>query len=151
MTPLQRSLSFRAALLFFIGMLTGVWAGAVLTEGRAIFLHLEKPHYERLALASHLNAVLGCFWILGVAWTIEQTRFGEKGKLWLARGTTLVPYANWGVTLVASFLDVRGLEMLPNEPKNNFIAVLLLALVVVPGLVASGAWAWGLAGSRGDA
>lgn len=145
-TPLQRSLMARGAALFFLGLLTGVWAGAVMTEGRALFLHIEKPHFERLALVAHLNALLGCFWIIAVAVTLEATRFGDGGKRRLALGVTLVTYANWAVTLVASFLDARGLEIVPGDGKNNVVAVLLLALVVVPGLATSAAWAWGLLG-----
>ncbi len=145
-TPLQRSLMARGAILFFIGLLTGMWAGAVMTEGRAMFLTLPKPHFERLALVAHLNALLGCFWIVAVAVTLEATRFGEKGKTWLARGVTVVCYGNWLITLIASFLDVRGLEMLEKDPKNNFIAVILLVVVVFPGLATAGAWAWGLLG-----
>jgi len=143
-TPLQRWLMARGALLFALGLATGVWAGAVLTEGRALFLVLPKPHFERLALVAHLNALLGCFWLIAVAVTIESTAYGERGKLWLARAVTLVTYSNWAVTLVASFLDVRGLEVVPGDGKNNAIAVLLIALVVLPGLAVSSAWAWGL-------
>lgn len=147
-TPLQRSLLARGAWLFFLGLLTGIWAGVVLTEGRGLGLHLGKPVHERLALASHLNAVLGCLWIVAVALTLEHTRLSGKGKLWLARLVTLVNYANWSITLVASFLDVRGLEIIAGDAKNNGIAVLLIAGVVLPALVASGLWAWGLSGSR---
>jgi hypothetical protein len=145
-TPLQRSLMARGALLFFLGLVTGVWAGAVMTEGRALFLALPKPHFERLALVAHMNALLGSFWLIAVAVTIESTIYAERGKMWLSRAVTLVTYGNWAITLVASFLDVRGLEVLPGDPKNNMIAVALLAAVVFPGLAASGAWAWGLLG-----
>jgi hypothetical protein len=144
MTALQRSLAGRGALLFFLGLITGVWAGVVMTEGRALGLHLPKPHFERLVLASHLNALLGCFWIVAVAATIEATAFGEKGKSRLGWAVTAITYGNWFVTLVASFLDVRGLEVIEGDPKNNVIAITLIALVVLPGLAASGAWAYGL-------
>ena len=146
-TPLQRALMARGAVLFFLGLLTGVWAGAVLTQGRALGLTLGTPHYERLALASHLNGLLGCFWILAVALTIEHTSLGVGAKLWLARLVTLVNYANWSITLLASILDVRGLELVSGDPKNNAVAVLLLAGVVLPGLAAAALWAWGLVGA----
>ena len=151
-TQLQRSLMARAAVLFFLGLLTGIWAGAVLTRGRALGLTLGTPHFERLALASHLNGLLGCFWMLGVAFTLEHTRYGPTGKLWLARLVTVVNYANWAITLLASILDVRGLELRSGEGANNLVAVLLLAGVVLPGLAAAALWAWGLLGAaRKDA
>ena len=74
-TPLQRSLMSRGAVLLFLGLLTGVWAGAVMTEGRALGLTLAKPQFERLALISHLNALLGCFWIAAVGWTMPTIEF----------------------------------------------------------------------------
>jgi hypothetical protein len=137
----------RAAVLFFLGLGTGVWAGAVLTQGRALGLTLGTPKHERLALASHLNALLGCFWILAVAFTIEHTTLGDPGKRWLARLVTLVNYANWSITLLASILDVRGLELVSGDGRNNLVAVLLLAGVVLPGLAAAGLWAFGLVGA----
>ncbi|HZU99550.1 MAG TPA: hypothetical protein VFF73_22765 [Planctomycetota bacterium] len=144
MTPLQRSLFFRGALLFFLGLLTGVWAGAVLTEGRAIFMHFQSPPDGKLVLVAHLNALLGCFWIVAVSLTLEATSFGDRGKTWLGRGVTLVNYANWSVTLLASFFREKGLEMIEGNAKNNVVAFLLIALVVLPGLAVAGAWAWGL-------
>lgn len=149
-TPLQRSLLARGAWLFLLGLVTGVWAGAVLTEGRALGLHLGQPQFPRLALAAHLNAVLGCFWIVAVALTLEHTRLAEKGKAWLARLVTLVNYGNWSITLVASFLDVRGLELM-GAAKNDVVAGLLIAVVVLPAFAAAGLWAWGLSGARPEA
>jgi hydroxylaminobenzene mutase len=144
-TPLQRSLLARAAVLFLIGLFTGIWAGIVLTQGKPLGLQWPKPEHERLALAAHLNCVVGCFWIVCVALTLEWTRLSESGKLWLARGVTLVNYANWSITLLASFLDVRGLAFEGNV-KNDTVAALLIAGVVLPALATSGLWAWGLLG-----
>src|SRR5437879_6351712 len=105
-TPLQRSLMARGALLFFLRLLTGVWAGAVMTQGRALGLTPPKPEHERLALVAHLNALLGCFWIVAVAMTIEHAALGDAAKRWLARLVTFVSYANWAITILASILDV---------------------------------------------
>jgi hydroxylaminobenzene mutase len=135
----------RAAVLFFLGLLTGVYAGVVLTEGKALGLHLAKPQHERLALAAHLNCVLGCFWILAVAFTLEHTRLSAKGKLALAWLVTVANYANWSITLLASLLDARGLA-LEGDPKNDVVAVLLVVGVVLPSFVTSGLWAWALLG-----
>lgn len=145
MTKLQRSLAARGALLFFLGLLTGVWVGAVMTDGRALFLELHfTPSAQRLALVAHMNALLGCFWLVAVAATLEAVRFGEQGKSRLALAVTAVTYANWSVTLLASFVDRKGLELVKGDASNNVVAVLLIALVVLPGLGASAAWAYGL-------
>jgi len=145
-TPLQKTLMARAAVLFFLGILTGAWAGVVLTQGKALMIpNFPKMEHERLALAAHLNGLLGCFWILGVAWTIEHTRFTAKGKAWLARIVTLSNYANWGVTLLASIVDRRGLEF-TGELRNDTISVLLMGLVVLPSIATSALWAYGLTG-----
>ncbi|MBI3725995.1 hypothetical protein HY251_18865 [bacterium] len=145
-TPLQRSLMTRAAVLFFLGILTGAWAGVVLTQGKALMIpNFPKMEHERLALAAHLNGLLGCFWILGVAWTIEHTRFGESGKTWLARLVTLSNYANWSVTVVASILDRDGLSF-AGDARNTFVAALLMGLVVLPSIATSALWAYGLLG-----
>jgi hypothetical protein len=129
----------------FISLLTGVWVGAVMTDGRAIFMELHfTPSAQRLALIAHMNAMLGCFWLAALAFTIEMTSFDEKKKKLLGLAITVICYANWGVTLVGSFMDKKGLEMVKDDPKNNVMAIFLIVLVVVPALAASAAWAFGL-------
>jgi hypothetical protein len=150
-TELQRSLAARGALLLVLSLLTGVWVGAVMTDGRAVFMELHfTPQAQRLALVAHLNALLGCFWIVAVAATLEATRFSETGKKRLGLAVTVICYANWAVTLLGSFLDRKGLEIVKDDPRNNAVALLLIALVVLPGLGASAAWAWGLMGKKAD-
>ncbi len=137
-TPLTKKLAAAGALLFFIGMITGIWAAAVLT-GKVV---VGMP---RLALAAHLNGLLGGLWLLAVAWSLQFLHYGEKGLRRLALGVAVPAYANWLVTLVASFLGVNGLDYTDNL-ANNVIAGLLQSLVVLPTLIASGFWAWGFKG-----
>ncbi|MBA3320603.1 MAG: hypothetical protein H0T45_04035 [Pyrinomonadaceae bacterium] len=137
-TPLTKKLAAAGALLFFIGMITGIWAAAVLT-GKVV---VGMP---RLALAAHLNGLLGGLWLLAVAWSLQFLHYGEKGLRRLALGVAVPAYANWLVTLVASFLGVNGLDYTDNL-ANNVIAALLQSLVVLPTLIASGFWAWGFKG-----
>src|SRR5207244_1216778 len=115
--PLQRSLAGRGALLFAIGIVTGLWSAAALTE-------VVKVGIPRLALAAHLNGLLGGVWLVAVAWTLPFLSYGPVGKQRLALATTLPAYANWLVTLLASFLGVRGLEY-TKDMSNNGIAALL--------------------------
>ena len=53
-----RWLSFLAAVLFGLGVLTGPLVAMAMTKG------IGDPGSM---LAAHLNALLGCFWMLGVA------------------------------------------------------------------------------------
>lgn len=139
-TNLSRCLAGAGALLFFIGMLTGLWAGAALTGKVTVGI-------PRLALAAHLNGLLGGLWLIAVAWTLQFLRYGERGLRRLAIGVAIPAWSNWLVTLIASFLGVNGLAYTDNK-ANNAIAFLLQALVVLPTLVSAGFWAWGFRARR---
>ena len=54
----------------------------------------------------------------------------------------LPAYANWLVTLIASFIGVNGLEY-TGRLANDVIAFLLQTTVVLPTLIACAAWVWG--------
>lgn len=128
------------ALLFFIGMLTGLWAGVAMT-GK---VKVDMPH---LALVAHLNGLLGGLWLIAVAWTFEFLHYGEKGLRRLGLAVAIPAWSNWFVTLVASFFGVNGLEY-TGVLKNNIIAFMLQVFVVLPTLVACGFWVWGFRGQR---
>jgi (hydroxyamino)benzene mutase len=134
-TPLQRRLAKSAAALFAIGMLTGFWSGAALAE-------VVKVPIPRLALAAHLNCLMGCFWLLGVAFTLPMLGYSDKGKERLVKLTLVPAYGNWAITLLASFLGVRGINFTGHR-ANDFIAVLLFAFVVGPAVAQSFAWVYG--------
>ena len=57
---LRRALLRAGAWLFAFGLLTGLWAGVVLT-GK---VHVAFP---RLALGAHLTAMLGGLWLIALA------------------------------------------------------------------------------------
>lgn len=118
-----------------IGMVTGLYSGLALSGKVTVPI----PH---LALAAHLNALMGCFWLLAVAFTLPMLSYGDRGKERLALLTTIPAYGNWLVTLGASFVGVRGIAF-TGDHANDIVAALLLAVVVAPALVATIAWAWG--------
>jgi hypothetical protein len=126
------------AWLFAVGMLTGVWAGVVLTEKVVVAI-------PRLALAAHLNGILGGLWLIAVAATLDRMRYGLAGRRRLAIIVAVAAWANWLITLIASGLGVRGLEYTA-DARNNAIAALLQLFVVLPSLLAAFAWAWGFGG-----
>ena len=134
--PLRRRLAVSGAWLFAFGMVTGVWVAVVFTERVTVAL-------PRLALAAHLNALLGGLWLVLVGNTLDMLSYGEVGRRRLAWVVTVPAWANWLVTLVASVLGVTGLQY-SRDAANNTIAVLLDVLVVLPSLVGAFAWAWGM-------
>jgi len=126
----------QGAWLFAAGMATGLWTAAVLTE-------TVKVPIPRLAVAAHLNGILGALWLIAVASTLDLLRYGEKGRARLAVLAAVAAWANWLITSVASVMGVRGLEY-TGDPANNAVAALLQIFVVLPSLAAAAAWAWGL-------
>jgi hydroxylaminobenzene mutase len=138
--PLRRRLACAGASLFVLGLLTGLWTGAVLTGTVTVPI-------PRLALAAHLNALLGGLWLIAVAATLDMLRYGATGRLRLAWVVSVPAWGNWLITLIASVLGVTGLEY-THDTANNVVAALLHSLVVLPSLVGAGAWAWGLGGRR---
>jgi len=123
------------AALFAIGMLTGFWAGAALSG-------VVQVPIPRLALAAHLNCLMGAFWLLGVAFTMPMLGYSDKGKERLAKLTLVPAYGNWAITLLASVLGVRGINFTGHR-ANDVIAVLLFAFVVGPAVAQSLAWVYG--------
>jgi len=145
-SDLQKNLALWGALLFFIGMLTGLWSAAAITNKFGI--NADARLTPQLALAAHLNGLLGGLWLLAVAWSFQFLHYTERGLRRLALAVAVPAYANWLITLVASFLGVNGLDYI-GDLKNDVIAFLLQALVVLPTLVASGFWVWGFKGKDG--
>jgi hypothetical protein len=140
---LQQRTARAGAWLFAVGLLTGLWAAVVFT-GKVM---VPIP---RLALAAHLNGLLGGLWLIAVAATLDRMRYGLAGRRRLAAIVMIATWANWLVTLIASWLGVRGLEYTSDAP-NNVIAALLQLFVVLPSLLAAFGWAWGFGGpARGD-
>lgn len=119
-------------------MVTGIWAAAALT-GK---VRVGIPH---LALAAHLNGLLGGLWLVAVAWTFDFLSYDAKGLRRLAYVVAVAAWANWLVTLIASFFGVNGLEY-TGAPDNDTVAFLLQTLVVIPTLIGAGLWAWGFKG-----
>jgi hydroxylaminobenzene mutase len=126
--------------LFAVGMVTGLWTAVVLTE-------TVKVAIPRLALASHLNAILGGLWLVAVAVTVDSLRYGRAGRRRLVTLVVIATWGNWLITLIASALGVRGLEY-TGARANDVVAGLLQIFVVLPSLAGAGAWAWGLGGRR---
>ncbi|MEO6393853.1 MAG: hypothetical protein ABIP75_18515 [Pyrinomonadaceae bacterium] len=131
----RRNLAAAGAVLFGVGMVTGLWLAAAATGD---FPALTK----QLARGAHLNGLLGGLWMIAVAWTFEFLGYQSRGLRRLAWLVGLAAWSNWLVTLIASLLNVNGLKYDAN-PRNNVIAVLLQTTVVLPTLIGCVVWAWG--------
>jgi hydroxylaminobenzene mutase len=141
-TRWQKRLAFFGASLFFIGGLNGILVANAMEHGLA-----ERAH---VLLASHLNALLGCFWMVAVGWTLKWVDAPAKRISVLCSLTILAAWANWLVTLIKAYLDVRGVAY-TSDGANNAIFLVLTLTVVLPTLVASFLWALGLwKGLKGD-
>ncbi len=135
---LRQRVAEAGAWLFGVGLLTGVWAAVVLTEKVVVPI-------PRLALAAHLNGILGGLWLIAIAATLDRMRYGLPGRRRLGLVVIVATWANWLITLIASALGVRGLEYTA-DARNNAIAALLELVVVLPSVAGAFAWAWGFRG-----
>lgn len=134
---LQRKTSLAAAVLMLLGLLTGIFVSAAM-RGKVA----ADPH---AALASHLNALLGSLWLIGVAVTIPWLRFSITGSRRLVVLTIAANVSNWLVTAGKAFWHVAGVD-LTGDAHNDTIFGLLTVLVVIPSLAAAVGWVYGLLG-----
>ena len=133
-----RLLTRNAAILLCAGMATGALVSFAMTG--------KIPADPHMMLASHLNAILGCLWMVAVAWSLPMTRLEEAGRRRLALAVTVANTSNWLITLVKAFLKVSGVDLI-GEPANDAVFAALTLFVVLPSFAAAGAWAWSLGGA----
>ncbi len=132
--PAARLMAHAAAWLMLLGLLTGGYVSSAMTG--------KVPADPNMALAAHMNALMGTFFLLGVAWTLPMLRYGPVGQQRLAWLVIVANFANWAVTGVKAWLRVTGVDFI-GEPANDAIFLTLTATVVLPSLAAAGAWLYG--------
>ncbi|WP_239576964.1 hypothetical protein [Archangium primigenium] len=132
--PAARLMAHAAAWLLLVGLLTGGYVAAAMTG--------KVPAEPRGALASHLNALMGTFLLLGVAWSLPMLRYGPRGQTRLAWAFIGANFANWAVTAVKAWLHVAGVDA-TGEPVNDAVFGVLTLSVVLPSLGAAAAWVYG--------
>ena len=133
----QKRLALSGAALFFVGGLTGILVG--LSFGTDSTASDAPP----ILLASHLNALMGCFWLAALGWSLPMARL-ESGRMALVcQLSILAATANWGITLVKAFMGVHGVSY-TGESGNDGIFIALTLTVVLPTLVASYFWMQGI-------
>ena len=122
------------AVLLLLGLLTGGYAASALSG--------QIDADGNTALASHLSALLGAFWILGLGWSLPMLRYGPVGQTRLVWATTIPNAVNWLVTGFKALWKVKGVAH-TGETRNDIIFGVLTVLVVIPTLAAAGAWVYG--------
>jgi hydroxylaminobenzene mutase len=133
-SDIQRQLAVSGAILLLLGLLTGFYISAAMGQRIDVDVHS--------AVAAHLNALLGAFWIFGVGWTLPMLHYGPVGQRRLALAVIVPNYANWLITCVKAPLRVAGVDVGPSLANNAVLAGLTL-FVVLPSLAAAAAWIWG--------
>lgn len=118
-----------------MGLFTGLWSAAALTGKVTLAI-------PRLALAAHLNGLLGGLWLIAVSVTIPYLRYDDKQTKRLACLVIVPCWANLIVTFVASILGHNGLQY-TGVVANDVTAFLLQATVVLPSLVGGVYWVRG--------
>lgn len=132
--PAARLMAHAAAWLLLLGLLTGGYVAAAMTG--------KVPAEPHAALASHLNALMGTFMLLGVAWSLPMLSYGPVGQRRLAWAFIVANFANWFVTAVKAWLRVAGVDA-TGEPVNDAVFGVLTLTVVLPALGAAAAWVYG--------
>lgn len=130
-----RRLLFSGALLFALGALTGVLVSAVFTgklSGNPTFM-----------LAAHMNALLGCFWLIAIGTTWKHLNLSPTQAGALMRTAIVAAYANWAVTVIKALLQVQGIDFV-GEIRNDTIFGILTLTVVIPTFISSALWVLGL-------
>jgi len=130
-----RRLYLSGAVLFGLGALTGGLISAQVSG--QIDAHLES------LLGTHLNGLLGCFWLICVGTTWNRVNLSDRQAQILVASTVLAAYANWGVTLIKSFLKVQGINF-SGQLSNDVVFGVLTLFVVVPTLLSATLWVKGL-------
>lgn len=134
---LQRRAGAGAALLLLLGLLTGGFAAFAMTG--------KIPADGHAALASHLNALMGAFWLGGVALSLPLLRYSHSGLRRVVVLTAVCNYANWIITALKAVWRVSGIEH-TGEGHNDAIFGLLTLFVVLPSIAAAGLWGYGFLG-----
>lgn len=130
----QLQLARGGAMLLLLALLTGGYVAAAMTG--------SIPADPQIALAAHVTALLGAFWLLAVGWTVPMLRYGAAGLRRLTVALLVANYGGWLITAVKAALHVHGVGY-DGSSANRAVFVLLNVVVVLPALGAAGAWALG--------
>lgn len=130
----QRFLGRSGALLLFVSLLSGFFVAAAMTG--------QVPADGRIAVAAHVSGLLGSLFLFAYAWSLPMLRYGPTGRTRIAWALIVGNFANLLIGSAKAFPAVHGITLTESVP-NNVVFGLLTLMVVLPMLVASGAWVYG--------
>ena len=129
---LERRLIKSAALLLLLALLTGFYISAAAMK----LIDADM----NMALASHLNGLLGAFWLLGLAYSLRYCHGSEQQLSRVAALIIIANYSNWLITAIKAYVQVSAIAWIEGQWPNNLILVSLTLLVVFPALGGSIGW-----------
>jgi len=121
-----------AALLLLLALLTGFYISAAAMK-------LVDANVS-MALSAHLNALLGSFWILGVAYSLKYCHLNHQQLARMSYLIIIANYSNWFITAVKAYLNVSAISWIAGQWSNNLVLVGLTLLVVLPSLIGALLW-----------
>ena len=137
----QHQLAKSASILIALGLGTGLYMSLVAMK----VIEAEFP----TVLSSHLNALLGAFWLLAVGWSLPFCRLSLPQLTRMVQMIIVANYANWLITLIKAHLHVAGIQMTSNW-TNNLVLIALTICVVIPALWGCYLWILGLHHSKSE-
>ncbi len=127
-TVSQRLMARGGAILVVFALFTGIYAASAMT-GK---IHVDGA----IALAAHITALLGAFWIFGAAWMLPMLRYEAGGQRRIAWALLVSNYGGWLITAVKAAFYVHGIDG-AGPVANQVVFGALNVVVVIPALVAS--------------
>ena len=129
-----------AAILFMLGLLTGIHVTLVATG--------KIDGSIQASLAAHLNGIIGSLIVLSLLIILPGIKYGHTYKRNLMLMFIISNYANWLITFIKSIAQVEGITILDNAPLNNIIHILLVLFVVLPSITGAALWIFGISNHK---
>lgn len=135
MNPQVLGVTKAAAWLLFLSFLSGFYLAAVVTG--------QVDADAHAAAMAHISGIFGALILFALGWSQSMLQL-SSGQQKLQIGSLVVAcFGNWAITLLKSAFKVSAIGF-NDDPINNFIFCSLFVVVVIPSMMGSGLWVWGL-------
>ena len=127
---MQKNICLWAVIIFLLSNIVGILA--IPSQQDLI------PSTSEKILESHLNGLLGCFWLLGIAFTFRWINLSAKSAVMLVGNAKIAACALLALPLISAF----------NTGVSAIIFFsIFIVLVVVPTIISGILWIKGLSGN----
>tara|TARA_Y100000588_G_scaffold369705_1_gene439024 strand:- start:290 stop:694 length:405 start_codon:yes stop_codon:yes gene_type:complete len=127
---MQKNICLWAVIIFLLSNIVGVLA---IPSQQDLF-----PSTSKKILESHLNGLLGCFWLLGIAFTFRWINLSAKSAGMLVGNAKIAACALLALPLISAF----------NTGVSAIVFFsIFIVLVVVPTIFSGILWIRGLSGN----